>query len=537
MSKKTISYRDAGYFPKLICDYIEQNDALKPFYGRFPSVENLMFQANEKSFSFSEENRNILVERLLLQNKNITLSEATKLNIKSLRNKQTFTVTTGHQLNLFTGPLYFLYKIISVINLTKQLKSENPNYHFVPVFWMATEDHDFEEINYFNLYDEKIKWERGASGAVGELSTEGLDKVFEKFSSLIGNSDTAILLKNHFSEAYLKHNTLTEATRYLANELFKNKGLVIIDGNDSELKKLFIPFVEKELKQNNTFSAIAKTTQKLIQAGYHEQVHPRAVNLFYLQKGIRERIVKEKESFKILNTTIVFSEKEILAELQKHPERFSPNALLRPLYQEVVLPNLAYVGGGGELAYWFQLKDCFWEVGIPFPVLILRNSVLLIPEKLSKKLERLKVPVEKLFLSFEELSAWFIKKISDIPIDFSTQKQHLKRQFKELYDLAEKTDKSFIGAIAAQEKKQLNGLNKLEKRLLKAQKRKLKDQLNRLLTIHRQLFPNGSLQERNKNFSEFYLETGDDLVSNLITTIDPLLMEFMILECTSFTHS
>ncbi len=533
MSVKTIPYAETGYFSKLVCDYLAEKLELQSFYSRFPKLENFEGQFTEKkrSLSGAEVNsRSILVNSLNNQYQNITVSEATKNNINSLSKDTTFTITTGHQLNLFTGPLYFLYKIFSVINLSEELNKKHSNNHFVPVYWMATEDHDFDEINYFNLFGKKVEWKRNTSGAVGELTTEGLEMLLNELKLKLGNSENAQKLTALFSEAYIKHNNLTDATRFLANELFSDYGLVIIDGNDNNLKQQFIPFAEKELTENFAFHVINATTEKLEKLGFKRQVNPREINLFYLKKNLRERIIEENGVFKINNTQIVFSKEEILKELREFPERFSPNALLRPLFQEVVLPNLCYVGGGGELAYWFQLKDYFKEVEVTFPMLLLRNSVLLVPKKLSKKLEKLNETIEALFLSTYELEKKHTLQLSEVNIDFTPQREHLKKQFKDLYEVAKKTDQSFLGAVAAQEKKQINGLNNLEKRLLKAEKRKLEDHLERLTFIQFQLFPKESLQERTVNFSEFYLEFGDELLQKLKENLDPLGNEFTVLE-------
>src|SRR5690606_30409431 len=197
---------------------------------------------------------------------------------------------------------------------------------------------------------------------------------------------------------------------------------------------------------------------------------------------------------------------------------------------EVILPNLCYSGGCGELAYWFQLKDYFNKVEVPFPILLLRNSVLLVPKMLSKKLQKLNVSIDDLFLPQHELITKHTEKISKIDIDFSKQKEFLKQQFKDLYELAKQTDASFLGAVGAQEKKQINGLDNLEKRLLKAQKRNLSDELDRVKNIQNQLFPNQSLQERQLNFSEFYLEYGEGLLNLLKENLDPLDANFTVLE-------
>ncbi|PKA83714.1 bacillithiol biosynthesis cysteine-adding enzyme BshC [Ulvibacter sp. MAR_2010_11] len=528
MSVQTIPYSETGYFSNLICDYLAEKKELQPFYHRFPKLDNFMEQLQEKQKSFPQEQRNVLVERLKFQNREIEISEATQKNIAALSSSNTFTITTGHQLNLFTGPLYFLYKIISVINLSETLNKKHPKQHFVPIYWMATEDHDFDEINYFNLFGKKIKWNRKSSGAVGELSTEGLAEVAEVFKNTLGNSSNAKKLISLFTEAYVKHHNLADATRYLANVLFSEFGLVIIDGNDTTLKKVFIPFAEKELTENLSFKNVTQTTKELTQLGYNEQVHPREINLFYLKEGLRERIIEQGGRYYVNETDSSFSKEEIIAELNTHPERFSPNALLRPLYQEVNLPNLCYVGGGGELAYWFQLKDYFKSVAIPFPILLLRNSVLLLPENLSEKLKKLDVNIEALFLEQHELESAHTKKISEIKIDFSTELDFLEAHFRNLKLIALQTDKSFEGAVNAQEKKQINGLKNLEKRLLKAQKRKLSDQLNRLTAIQDELFPKQSLQERSLNFSEFYEPYGENLIKTLKENLNPLSNGFTV---------
>ncbi len=530
MPNHSIPYKNTGYFSKLICDYLSEDKSVKPFYNRFPNLENFKHQIAEKQKDFADEKRHLLSKRIMFQYGDNSLSQSTLSNIDLLREHNTFTITTGHQLNLFTGPLYFLYKIFSAINLCEKLNKEYHNQHFVPVYWMATEDHDFEEINYFNLFGKKVKWNRKSSGAVGELSTEGLKEVKQQLKKEFGESENAKQLISYFSEAYTKHDNLADATRYLTNSLFYHHGLVIVDGNDKELKKCFIPYAEKELTENLSFKKVSETTKKLTDLGFSEQVHPREINLFYLKENLRERIIEKDGRFFVNETDISFSKEEILKELNENPQQFSPNALLRPLYQEEILPNLCYIGGGGELAYWFQLKDYFNKVGIPFPILLLRNSVLLVPKLLSEKLQKLSTGIEELFLPQHELITRHTYEISKIDIDFSQQKEFLKKQFKDLYQLAEKTDVSFLGAVGAQEKKQLNGLDNLEKRLLKAQKRNLSDELNRLKNIQDHLFPNHSLQERQLNFSEFYLEYGEELLDILKENLDPLASNFTVLE-------
>ncbi|SNR58936.1 bacillithiol biosynthesis cysteine-adding enzyme BshC [Lutibacter agarilyticus] len=528
MKVHNIPFQETGYFSKLMGDYLDKNPKLSDFYNNFPNLNGFKNQLALKQ-SFPVKTRNVLVDALKKQYVSIAISDATAKNIEQLQLENTFTITTGHQLNIFTGPLYFLYKIVSTINLTTQLKKQFPNSNFVPVYWMATEDHDFEEINYFNFKGKKIAWEQESSGAVGRLKTTDFDTVFKNFSQKLGNSNNEKYIKDLFQKAYISHNNLTEATRYLVNELFGSYGLVIIDGDDSTLKNEFSPIVKDELLHKTSFKNVSLTNQKLGE-NYNIQVNPREINLFYLNNELRERIIFENNVFKINNTSIVFSEEEILAELKTHPERFSPNVIMRPLYQETILPNLCYIGGGGEIAYWFQLKNYFEAVKTPFPILLLRNSVLLASDKQLLKMGKLNISLQEIFCKQEDLITKKVKELSKFSIDFSQQKIFLQEQFKGLKELSLQTDASFLGAVNAQEKKQLNGLANLEKRLLKAQKRKLADQVTRIKFIQNELFPNQSLEERTRNFSEVYLNLGTNLIPMLIEALDPLKLEFTILE-------
>lgn len=531
MPSHCIPFRNTNYFSPLICDYLDEKPTLKPFYNRFPKLNSFQEQMVEKKASFSKKSREVLVASLIEQYKNTKTSQLTQENIEALQSENTFTVTTGHQLNIFTGPLYFFYKIISTINLCDELKAANPNHQFVPIYWMATEDHDFEEINYFNFDEKKVSWDRKASGPVGELDLEGFKHVFEVFSKQLPKSKNADKLIQLFKDSYLANNSLTQATRNLVNALFKAYGLVIIDGNDKNLKTEFIPYIKEEFLNQSSYKEVSNTNKELnaLPENYKIQVNPREINLFYIKSGLRERIVEIDGVFQVLETDISWNKNQLIAEVENYPERFSPNVILRPLFQEVVLPNLCYIGGGGELAYWFQLKSNFEAQNVTFPILLLRNSVLLITTKQQEKLEKLNLETKDLFLKQSDLLTKVTKDISKIEIDFSQQKEHLKKQFEDLYKLAEQTDKSFKGAVSAQETKQINGLEHLEKRLLKAQKRKQSDVLQRVKIIQDCLFPNQSLQERQANFSTFYLEFGDQLIQQLMVNLQPLKNEFIIL--------
>ena len=524
-----IPFQKTGFFSKIISDFLDQKESIQPYYNNFPNLKGFTAQIQEKGENFSLITRKELVCVLQDQYRNITASEATLENIKSLENKDTFTVTTGHQLNLFTGPLYFLYKIISTINLSETLAEQFPLKRFVPVYWMATEDHDFEEINYFKFKGKKVTWDRPHGGAVGRFSLEGMQNVFTSFSKQLGDSKNAVYLSELFEKAYVSQTSLSEATRYIANELFKMYGLVILDADDQRLKNIFAPVMKDELLHKTSWSTVSNTTTNL-KKEYKVQVNPREINLFYLTENSRERIIENQGQYTIHNTDLIFSKAEILKELENHSDRFSPNVIMRPLYQEVILPNLCYIGGGGELAYWLQLKAYFNTVQIPFPILLLRNSVQIISKKQLKKLHNLDISFEEMFMKQHLLLAKKVKENSEIQFSFADATELLTQQFLALRRIANKTDVSFIGAVDAQQRKQLKGLENLEKRLLRAEKRKQVDRIHRIITLQDQLLPNKSLEERQRNFSEYYLVHGQNLVISLKESLKPLEQAFTILE-------
>jgi len=523
MPTDCITYQNSGYFSKLILDYLEEKQVIQSLYHRFPSLENFKKQLEEKSKNYPIENRKILEKALLEQNQNFDLSLASHHNIKLLGEENTFTITTGHQLNLFTGPLYFIYKIVSTINLCKELSSKYPECHFVPMYWMATEDHDFEEINYFKFKGKKIIWNKNSNGPVGRLSTEGLQEIYALFSKELGLGENASYLKELFKKAYLEQPNLADATRYLVNELFKNEGLLILDGDDNELKKLFVPTIKNELLYQTSYK---KVTETLHNFDYEIQVNPREINLFYIEDNLRERIILENNKYRVNNTDIAFTANEILELVENAPEKFSPNVILRPLYQEIILPNLCYIGGGGEIAYWLELKAVFEAHNITFPMLLLRNSALIASEKQVQKADKLNLSWADLFSKQEELVNFKTKAHSEFNIDFSEQKTFLQQQFEKLHVLASQTDPSFLGAVKAQEAKQKKGLDNLEKRLLKAEKRVYVEKLERIIQLQNELFPNQSLQERQLNFSEFYINN-PNFISLILKELHPLNNHFL----------
>ena len=518
MIKSTVDPDCTGQFSALFLDYIHQKPEIFPFYNQFPKIEN--FKKLIEGKKFKDAHRKVLVETLQHQYQGIKGSEFTDQQILSLGDSKTFTVTTGHQLNLFTGPLYFIYKIISTVNLAERLNQAYPGHHFVPVYWMATEDHDFDEINYFKLDGKKYQWKTDQAGAVGDF---GLDESFKAFFQEVSG-----FVPDFFMEAYQSSGKLSEAVRKYAHHLFGEKGLLIVDGNEAAFKKIFIPVIQEDLFQHTPQVLADSQTKKLEDLGYKSQIFPREINLFYMEKGIRERIEKSGDIYKVLNSGISFTEKELMDHIEAHPERFSPNVVLRPLYQEMILPNLAYLGGPAEVVYWLQLKGIFDHFEVPFPTLMPRNFAVVLDKAIDKKIQKLGLSDELLFQSLEEWKKEFISNNASMDIKLNQEKEALGLIFGKSGKTAAELEKSLGNAFEAAKVRALKILDQLGNKVKKAEERKWEIHIKQRQAIFDYMNPGGSPQERVENFMRFYLKD-NNFIDQIQELFDPFDFSYIIL--------
>lgn len=503
-----IAYKDTFQFSKLVEDYLDRDKKIEPFVGRFPSIENFEHQILEKKQQ--KINRKVLVEVLQDQYQTISISTATTKNINLLNQENTFTITTGHQLCIFTGPLYVIYKIISTINLTENLSKKYPQYNFVPIFWMASEDHDFQEVNHIHLFGKKYQWESNQNGAVGKMALDGMENILKELKIVFGNESHAKELLDIFEQAYLQSADLATATRFLFNHFFGKYGLVILDGNDKRLKQQIEPIIEKDVLQNAYQSLVESNTRKITQY-YKAQVPVRNNNFFYLSANDRKRITWDVSK----------------NEIKENPEKFSPNVLLRPVFQEVVLPNLAYIGGGAEIAYWLQLKALFLKEKIPFPMLVLRNSALILPEKAYSDFLGLGFSIPDLFQEVHLLEKEFVFRNAESSITLSVEKQALNQLYKRM---AEKIKEEGLSrSVFALLQKHIREIEKLEEKWLRNEKKKNEIDIAKIRKIKERLFPDGVLQERHDNLIPYYLKHSSSFFEILKENLDPLELNFVVL--------
>jgi len=522
-TKQNIELKSTGLFSSLFEDYISQSNQVKPFYNYHFSKHDFSEYLSKNSFDYL--NRTVLVKALNQQAKLVAnTSSASLAHIQLLENKNTFTVTTGHQLCLFTGPLYFIYKISSTINLCKSLQANFTDKNFVPVYWMASEDHDFEEINHANVFGKKVIWNSEQKGSVGEFSTVELQEVIIELKAILGDNEKANELISVFEKAYLKHTNLADATRYLVNELFGEYGIVILDGNDTELKHLFKDEFKKDIFENTPYKLVSETINEL-QKNYSAQVTPREINIFYKEKGLRERIEKQGERFAVLNTEISFSKEELENIVQSSPEKLSPNVVLRPLYQQKILPNIAYVGGPGELAYWLEYKTMFDAFNIHLPILMPRNFVMLLDKGTQNKLQKLNLSIDDTFKDGEELVKQFIKTQHN-DINLEEAKKQLADIFASITTTVSTIDKTLVGSTEAEKQKAINGITTIEQKINRALKQKSETDVNQIWSVKEKLFPKNTPQERYDNFSMYYTKYGKEFINNVLENLTYDLEKF-----------
>jgi bacillithiol biosynthesis cysteine-adding enzyme BshC len=523
-----IPYSQTGKFTKIVIDYINEAPALKDFYGHAVNLEGIKSAiAERKKF---KTNRQLLVDEFSNQYKDLDDCDTVKANISALLSENTFTVCTAHQPNIFTGHLYFVYKILHTIKLAGSLKKEFPEYNFVPVFFVGSEDADLEELNHIVIDGEKYEWETNQTGAVGRMKVDdNLLKLIDKIAGRLsvekyGNNVIELLKK-----CYTKNSTIENSTFLFVHYLFKDYGLLVLLPDNAAFKNEMIAVFEDDIFNHTSSEIVSRTSEKLAR-NYKAQAYPREINLFYLKDNLRNRIVPVDDHFVIHDTDIVFSKEEIKEELRAHPERFSPNVILRGLFQEVILPDVAWIGGGGELAYWLQLKELFTNYSVPFPVLVLRNSFLIVDEKYSKLLQKLNLDVVDLFKGKEVLLNEIVKRESSSVLNLSKEKEEIQHIYSEIKLLVSAIDATLAEHTSALETKQMKKISSLEKKMLRAEKRKFTAQKNQLDKIFSSLFPGDGLQERTENFMLFYSRQGNDFFKMLYEDSLSLEQEFCVVD-------
>jgi bacillithiol synthase len=525
----TIAFEDTNVFNNLVLDLLVHKETLVGQHtNKLTISERIAMRTN-----FSTEQRVVLQTSVAQQYEDIWSKDSinkdvVNANINSLTNTNTYTITTGHQLCLMTGPLYFVYKLLTTINYTEQLKKNYPTYNFVPVYWMATEDHDFEEVNHFYLYNKKQSVTSANAGAVGNIMLNDIDALKAQLTTLLGATQHAEAILILINATYTPYNTLAQATQLLVHKLFGKYGLVVIDANNVALKQCMRTVFENELINNTSFSLVNNTIETLEQQGYKSiQVTPREINLFLMRANKRERIIKNEHGYTVGDTQ--FSTEQMFDLLKTNIEQFSPNVILRPLYQEYILPNLAYIGGGGELAYWLQLKQVFDSYAVPFPQLFLRHSALLLDATVQEKLAAMQLTVNDLFTSADTITKKYILHNNEQQFSTSHYQTQLSAIYNALATELTNIDKTLSPIANAEFKKANDGLQALHSKVNKALKQQHANGIAQALKQKEKYFPADGLQERYENVFQYINKYGFSFIDTLKAELNDAQPTFKII--------
>ena len=526
-SAQQLAYGQTGFFSRLVVDYLNEDPALAPFYKYPISVQGIQ-QAIEDRKDHPYD-RQLLVNELTNQYRDVQLTEKQRANLEQLKAGNCFTITTAHQPNIFTGPLYFIYKILHAVKLADELKRQLPANDFVPVYYMGSEDADLDELGHIYLSGQKLEWQTTQTGAVGRMIVnKELLKLIDTIAGQISVRPFGSAIVNTLRECYQENTTIEAATFKFVNGLFADYGLLILLPDNPNLKRAFNAVVQKELNEGFSHKAV-EVTAAAFPKDYKLQASGREINLFYLKDDSRERIERSGNGWIVNNTNLVFAHDELLAELEQQPERFSANVILRPVFQEMILPNIAFIGGGGELAYWMELKKVFEAVNVPYPVLVLRNSFLILDKEKIELTKRLGFKPTDLFKKELELLNNLVKRDSELQLELKEEKKQLGNLYNQVKHITAKIDPTLAQHTEALYTQSAQKIEQLEKKMLRAEKKKFEAQQRQLHKLKASLFPNDGLQERVDNFLPYYAEMGTDFLKVLYGHSPSLEQEFVML--------
>ena len=522
MRKMLLDRSETGIFSDQQLELVLQGEKLAPFIENSFGRDSFGAQLASKSQNYADEFRETLVEALFQQYGDLPMHSSVQENLEALRSSSTFTVTTGHQMSLLTGPLYFIVKIAEVVQMSNQLNESLEGKKVIPIFWMASEDHDYEEIQSTNIFGKNLEVDYGQRGPVGRFDTTVLSELKEEVSGMFREEqleEISQVLSSYHGES------LANATRSLVNELFGDYGLVILDGDDPKLKARFQEIAKKELLEGFVERSVHRTNKDLEQVGIKPQVFVRDINLFYIENGIRERIQWKNDGY-LIRGIGSFTQDRILKELDENPERFSPNALIRPMYQETILPNVCYVGGAGELNYWLQLKTSFESIGLAFPLIKLRNSVMIIDGATMKKMDKIKADIKDVFKEQELWKKEYLAMNAQEDIDTSSL-DNVVKTFKEELSIVLDLNSPYAQSELRKMEKQLEGI---KSKVVREAKSKNEGAMKAIEAIKSRLFPDGGLQERQSNILSFCADGRVKMkIDQILQSIDPFQSGLIVL--------
>lgn len=546
---KYISFNDLQSdetgFSRLFVDYINNYSRVSDFFsGDFRNESH--WKERIQGRAQQAKNRSLFVQTLLNQNRDFHCGVKTLANIDLLLNENTFAVVTGQQVGLFSGPLYSLYKTLTAIKLAEKLSDQFPDYNFVPVFWLESEDHDIEEVSsisllnasnelvQFKYQDDKI--EQGKNiGAVDDIEfSESLTLLFHELHASMVQTEFSPHVFKLFETAYQKGMTFSRAFVHLFNVLLEDSGLIFFNPHNLETKKMLAPLFEQELINISQTCQLVIAQSELIEQQYHAQVKPRSINLFLFYQGGRYAIEPHPSGFSLKGTRKIFTSDELMSLLHNEPHLFSPNVVLRPLCQDYLFPTIAYVAGPSEISYFAQFKPLYAHFGIPEPIIYPRASATIIEDRIQKVIDKYNLKPEDFFSDIDFLKKRVSNSISDFKADelFSNTYGTVSESLTSLKDGLESIDPTLLPAMENTLSKMQHALNGLKEKTIAAQNRKYEISLRQLDKVSLSIFPHTSMQEREMNIFYYLNKYGLEFIRWLRgeLVIDKFMHQFIHIE-------
>jgi bacillithiol biosynthesis cysteine-adding enzyme BshC len=511
-----ISFSEIPGNHNLFLDYLYEFENVKKFYKTdFRNKEEylkIFKKVSDSHVEFRDQLSSILND----QYRNFNPSAKTQKNISALKDKKTLAVVTGQQLGIIGGPLYTFYKIMSAIRLSSFLSERYDDYQFVPVFWLEGDDHDFNEVRELHLINdnnEVIKAAYGEEvlddenkGSVGNLVlNETINNFYSELEKNLRVTEFTPSLLEKIKSFYTTGKTFMQAFKELIFWMFDEYGLIIFDPQDKRLKEHLKPIFKKELTDFRQHTEKLVNVSAQLEEVYHAQVKVRPVNLFYSNEEGRFLIEPVENEFRLRRKRKKFTYEELIDLIEKEPQCFSPNVLLRPICQDYILPTAFYVGGPSEVSYFAQVTPLYDFYKIEAPIIYPRSSATIIEKNISSIIEKYDIDLSELFLDPEKLKQKVIDSISKVSVEetFSTASNQIEIAFDQLKEKLFEFDKTISDTSSKYKQKIFHHLDELKDKAAEAQKRKHEITLRQIDKISSAVFPNSNLQEREINFIYF----------------------------------
>lgn len=539
-----VNFSDIPGHQNLFLDYLYNFEKVSSFYKHnFRNREDYVNIFKEISSS-DKAPRQKLVDLINEQYTGFNPSNKTAQNIKLLENEKTLAVVTGQQLGMLGGPMYTFYKIFTAIKLAKHLSERYDDYNFVPVFWLESDDHDVEEVSSIKIisdnnnivvlkYGDKLDVEESNSGSVGYIKfDESINAFFENLVSNLRSTEFKEEIVDYLKSFYKENNSFKEAFKKLVFSLFDRYGLIIFDPQDLRAKSLLKPIFKKEITDFRTHTEKLVHISANLEEAYHAQVKIRPINLFFSTDDGRYLIEPSDNDFKLKRKRIRFTYEEIIQLIEEHPEKFSPNVLLRPICQDYLLPTAFYVGGPSEIAYFAQVMPLYSIYNLPTPVIYPRSSLTVIEKNVSLLLGKYNLNIHDVFTNTDKLKDKVLSDISENTLDdiFEKVKTDIELTMDSLKERLFEFDKTISDSSSKYRQKIISYIDELRSKANEAQKKKYETTLRQLDKLSASLYPNNNLQEREINFIYFAHKYGFNIIDKIYEELEINKFEHQVIE-------